>query len=103
MYDGVMAATPTVTMTEFNRYPSRVARMARGGSVVVTDRGVPSLEIIDRSGASRSGRYQELLAQGLIEPASRGSAGHISTGVLPPDLAWSLVHEFLDDRASRGR
>jgi hypothetical protein len=88
----------TVTLTEFNRNPSRVARLAQTEDVIVTDHGVASLEV--RRVGGQSSRLDQLRRAGVIRPARDRSRGAFPDFGIEPGLADRLYEQFLaeDDR-----
>jgi len=87
---------PTVTLTEFNRRPSRVAAMARTEDVIVTDRGAPALEL--RSIGQPVSRLDHLRRSGKIRPARDRSAEPAPDFEVDPVLAARLYAAFEAER-----
>jgi len=89
----------TVTLTEFNRNPSRVAKTARDEDVVITDHGVATLELrrIDR-GVSRLDRLRRA---GQVRPARDRSTEPFPDFGLDHDVADGLVAAFESERDQR--
>jgi hypothetical protein len=84
----------TVTMTDLNRSPSRVARLAEREDVYVTERGVPRLRITRVEPRSR---IDGLIAAGLLAPAARpGVIPRRST--LSPEDARVAITEWEAER-----
>jgi antitoxin (DNA-binding transcriptional repressor) of toxin-antitoxin stability system len=71
--------TVTMTMTEFNRYPSRVARAAQHGDVIITNHGTATLKISRVVPSDEDDPLARLEAAGLLQRAKNPT----STGVHP--------------------
>ena len=85
----------TVTLTEYNQRPSRVARLARHEDVIITDRGQAVLRL-SRIGPPSS-RRAALLASGVItRPARR--RGPLPRSSTPQDVARSVIEEWEAER-----
>ena len=89
----------TITMTEFNRNPSRAARLARVEPLTVTDHGEPSLEV--RSLAKKQlSNYERLLSEGRITPAKNRTRMPINWPKVDPQVAREIMDQFWTDRES---
>ena len=89
----------TITLTQFNRNPSRVAKIAREQDVIITDHGVPALEV--RRVDSRGGRLDRLRRAGQLRPARDRSSDPFPDFGVDPDVADRLFEEFEEERARR--
>lgn len=61
----------TVSMTEFNQHPSRVAKLAANDEVVVLRRGKAVLRIVGVDPASLDDPVDRLIGAGLAHPPRR--------------------------------
>ena len=86
----------TVTLTEYNQRPSRVARLARHEDVIITDRGQAVLRL-SRIGPSSS-RRAALIESGVITRPARRRRGPLPQPSTPRDVARSVVKEWEAER-----
>lgn len=63
----------TVSMTEFNQRPSRVARLAADADVIVLRRGKPVLKITHVGQDEPDDPLDALIRSGLVRPPRSGS------------------------------
>ena len=89
----------TITLTEFNRNPSRVAWLARTEDVILTDHGVATLEL--RAIGKPASRLDELRRAGLVSPARDRSRTPIPDAALKPGLSQRLYAAYEDERDRR--
>jgi antitoxin (DNA-binding transcriptional repressor) of toxin-antitoxin stability system len=85
----------SVTLTEYNQRPSRVARLARYEDVIITDRGEPVLRLsrIDKPPSWRDA----LITAGVISrPATRRTA--LPRPSTLPEVANSIITEWEAER-----
>ncbi|MDR1999165.1 MAG: hypothetical protein LBQ06_04385 [Frankiaceae bacterium] len=87
----------TVTLTEYNQRPSRVARLARYEDVIITDRGQPVLRLsrIEQPPSRRDA----LIASGVISRPARRRAGEpLPRPSTPPEAARSIIETWEAER-----
>jgi antitoxin (DNA-binding transcriptional repressor) of toxin-antitoxin stability system len=86
----------TVTLTEYNQRPSRIARLARHEDVVITDRGQPVLRLsrIDQPPSRRDA----LIASGVISRPARRRIGPLPRTTTSPEVARSIIEEWEAER-----
>ena len=89
----------TITLTEFNRNPSRVARIARTEDVIITDHGVATLEL--RRVDKQSSRLGQLRRQGRVQPARDRTPGPFPGFGVDRDVAERLYQAFQAERGER--
>jgi len=89
----------TIPLAEFNRNPSRATRLARVGSVTITDRGLPAFEL--RCVAQPSLRSDTLIRAGVLTPPRRRSAEPLPDFGVDPAVARAIVAEIEQDKAAR--
>jgi hypothetical protein len=89
----------TVTLTEFNRNPSRVAKIARSEDVIITDHGVATLEV--RRIDAHDSRLDQLRRAGQVRPARDRSLDPFPDFGLDRDVADRLFADFEAERDQR--
>lgn len=89
----------TIPLSEFNRNPSRATRLARIGSVTITDRGLSAFEL--RSVAPPSTRSEALVRAGVIAPPRNRSAEPLPDFGVDPAVARAIVTEVEQEMAAR--
>ncbi|MCL2490877.1 MAG: hypothetical protein FWF36_09220 [Propionibacteriaceae bacterium] len=89
----------TIPLSEFNRNPSRATRLARIGSLTITDRGLPAFEL--RSVAQPSNRMDTLVRAGVVTPPRSRSSEPLPDLGVEPAVARAIVDEFEQDKATR--
>jgi hypothetical protein len=89
----------TITLTEFNRNPSRVAKIARTEDVIITDHGVATLEL--RRIHAHSSRLDQLRRQGQVQPARDRSSDPFPDCGVDRDAAERLFAAFEAERGER--
>ena len=89
----------TLTLSEFNRNPSRATRLARVGSVTITDRGLPAFEL--RFVAQTSARADALVRAGVLTPPRHRSTEPLPDFGVNPAVARSIIEEVEQDKAAR--
>lgn len=89
----------TIPLSEFNRNPSRATRLARAGSVTITDRGLPAFEL--RSVAPPPMRLEALVRAGVLAPPRHRSTGPLPDFGVDPAVARAIVAEAERDKAAR--
>ena len=89
----------TITLTEMNRNPSRVSRLARVEPVTITERGEPILEV--RAIRPTASRIDALIRAGLAIPATNVGTSPFRAPALAPDVAQEIVDDFWQERERR--
>ncbi|MDR0783010.1 MAG: hypothetical protein LBE83_04535 [Propionibacteriaceae bacterium] len=89
----------TITLTEFNRNPSLIARLARTRNVIITDHGAATLEI--RRIDSQGSRLDELRRLGQVRPVRDRSSDPFPDFEVDPALASRLMAAFEEERDQR--
>jgi len=91
--------TMAISLSEFNRNPSRATRLARVGSVTITDRGLPTFEL--RPVIQPSKRMDTLVRAGVLMPPRSRSTDPLPVFKVDPAVARAIVAEFERDKAGR--
>ena len=88
-----------MTMTEFNRNPSRAARLARTEAVIITDHGVPSLRI--DSLLPMENPLDRLVKAGRATPPSRPRGKPFPRPEIHRDLVREAIANWEAERDER--
>ena len=89
----------TIPLSEFNRNPSRVTRLARVGPVMITDRGLPAFEV--RPVAQPLQRMESLVRAGVLTPPASRSPEPLPDFGVQPSVARAIIAETESDKAAR--
>jgi len=86
-------------LSDFNRNPSRATRLARVGSVTITDRGQPAFEL--RAVEQPSMRFEALVRAGVLAPPRLRSTEGLPDFGVDPMVARAIVAEADREKTAR--
>jgi len=89
----------TMPLSDFNRNPSRATRLARIGSVTITDHGMPAFEL--RALVQPQMRSEALVRAGVLSPPRVRSGEPLPDFGVDPTIARAIVAEIEDEKAAR--
>lgn len=89
----------SMPLSDFNRNPSRATRLARIGSVTITDHGLPAFEL--RAVARPSLRSEALIRAGILAPPQVFSAEPLPDFGVDPAVARAAVAGYEREKAAR--
>lgn len=89
----------SITLSDFNRNPSRATRLARVGSVTITDHGSPAFEL--RSLTQPSTRTAALVRAGILGAPQVRSVDPLPSFKVDPAVARAAILRFEGDKAAR--
>jgi len=88
----------TLSLSEFNRNPSLVTRLAKVAPVTITNHGLPAFEL--RVVAPPSKRTEALVGAGILTPPRSRSTEPLPDFCVDPLIARAIVASFENDRAA---
>ncbi|MCL1838308.1 MAG: hypothetical protein FWG47_03200 [Propionibacteriaceae bacterium] len=89
----------TIPLSDFNRNPSRATRLARLGSVTITDHGIPAFEL--RVLARPRLRTEMLVRAGVLTPPRIRTTEPLPDFNVDAAVARAIVTEIENEKAAR--